>query len=152
MAQETKIAFVNINAILMSHPQTKEKFKMIEEYSKQLTERLESKQKEYEEKVKDYTENEKDRLPAINQDKAREIQALQQSIVQFQQTAQQDIQKKQAEEFKPIYDKIQSTIQQVAESMNYTYVISQDTTSNMPLIYGNPTHDLTEKVVAKLKN
>ena len=47
---------------------------------------------------------------------------MQQRIQGFQQTAQQDLQQKEAELFQPIMDKAQSAIEAVAKANGFTHV------------------------------
>ncbi|MGI9548012.1 MAG: OmpH family outer membrane protein [Flavobacteriaceae bacterium] len=58
-----------------------------------------------------------------NQKRALELQGFEKNIGEAQQAAQQELQKKQAELFKPISEKAQAAIEKVATAQGYDYVI-----------------------------
>ncbi len=72
---------------------------------------------------------------------------MEQNIQQYQQTAQQDIQKKQAALLKPLIDKARAAIQKIAKEQGFDYVI--DATEGGSLILANGK-DLMEEVKKEL--
>jgi outer membrane protein len=82
----------------------------------------------------------------VRADKEKEIQGLQQRIQEFQQTAGEQLQAKQNELFKPIYDKVTKAIQDVAKENKFTYIFDV----NSVLYYSEESIDITSMVKAKL--
>lgn len=78
--------------------------------------------------------------------KIEEIQGLQQRIQNYQQTAQQQLQTKNTEIMKPIYDKAQAAIAEVAKEKGLIYVFE----TNSLLYKSNESIDLFPLVKAKL--
>jgi outer membrane protein len=80
--------------------------------------------------------------------KEKQIQDLQNKMQNYDQYAQQEIQKLQSELFKPIYDKAMKAIKDVAEENNFTYIF--DVSSGVVLYHSNDSKDVTPLVKAKL--
>ena len=152
LSQGISIAYTNLDSIVLAIPETKSKLKVMETYSKQLSSQLETKQKELEQKFQDYQRNRDNWIPEIIQEKEKEMQQLEQALVEFQQTAQQRVQEKQTKEFDPLYKQAREMIKIVANELGYQYVISQDPRSGYPLVYADPQYDITQKVIEKLNN
>ncbi len=72
---------------------------------------------------------------------------MEQNIQQYQQTAAQDVQKKQADLLKPLIDKAKEAIQKIAKEQGFDYVI--DATQGGSLILANGK-DLMEEVKKEL--
>ena len=81
--------------------------------------------------------------------KQKEMQDLQQRMMQFEQTAMQDIQRKQGELLQPILKKAQDAISEVAKSGSYTVIFDE---SGGALAYYDEAlvKDLTAEVKTKL--
>lgn len=150
-AQDLKIGYTNSDSILLAMPETQAKLKTIESYGKQLQSQIQNMQTTLQAKVQDYQQNAPNWLPEVVANNEREIQQLQQNLMQFQQTAQQKLQQKQATEFAPLYEKIKVAIDAVAKEQGFTYIINQDPGSNFPLLYANPKHDVTPLIIEKVK-
>lgn len=58
-----------------------------------------------------------------NDKRAVELQGMEKTVGEFQQNAQQEIQKKQAELFAPISEKAKAAIEKVAAAQGFDYVI-----------------------------
>lgn len=78
--------------------------------------------------------------------KIEEIQGLQQRIQSYQGTAQQQLQTKNGELMKPVYDKAQSAIAEVAKEKGLIYVFE----TNSLLYKSNESIDLLPLVKTKL--
>ncbi|HVA98516.1 MAG TPA: OmpH family outer membrane protein, partial [Bacteroidia bacterium] len=72
---------------------------------------------------------------------------LNQRIQDFQTQAQQDIQKKNDELTKPVYDKAKKAIDEVAKEKGYKYVLD---TSTGVVLYSEPSDDILDLVKKKL--
>ncbi len=89
-----------------------------------------------------------DELPAIRERKTRELSDYQQKIQQFEQTADQDLQKMQYDLMSPILQKIRTAIEAVGKEGGYSLVQNKD--AQIILYYDSPVVDITNDVKAKL--
>ena len=84
---------------------------------------------------------------AVRQLKEKELTDLNTRIQEFQQVAQQDLQKKENELLAPIYEKVKATIDEVAKAGGYTVILPGNA-----LIYVDTAQvkDIASDVKAKL--
>ncbi|TKG95520.1 OmpH family outer membrane protein [Puteibacter caeruleilacunae] len=106
-------------------------------------------QKEYQAKLTEYL-NTRDSLSDVAQKaKEGELQSMQQRIESSMQVAQQQMQQKQAELFKPILDKAKETIEAVAKEQGLIYVF--DVQPGTPILYkSNDSVDILPLAKKKL--
>ena len=127
-----KFARVNSQEIFAVMPETAEMQKNLEAFGKDLNEQLEQIQVEFNNKVADFEKNQATMAPSVKQMKQQELQQLQARYGEFQQIAQQDFQRKQAELAEPIDKKLKASIAKIAKAGGYLGVFD---TSVPSLIY-----------------
>ena len=117
---QSKFGYLNSNELLsmMSIDEQEE----LQTYAKGLESQLTAMQAEYEKKVVEYQQNETSYSDIIKEDKIREIEGIQQRVVEFQKSAQQSLAEKEAELFTPIREKAMVAIDKVAKEGNYTFI------------------------------
>ena len=76
--------------------------------------------KELQDKAKQYDEEAPTQTQEANEKRVVEIQGMEQSIRQYQQQAQQDIAKKEADLLRPILEKAKAAIEKVSRAQGYT--------------------------------
>ena len=108
---------------------------------------MKTKTDDFQKKLADYQQNGATMTEVIRADKESELQALQSQIQKFEQNAQVSLQNKQIELFKPALDKIQKTINDVADANGYSHVFS-----SQALLYAKEGNEdeFTNLVLAKL--
>ncbi|MCQ2336670.1 MAG: OmpH family outer membrane protein [Paludibacteraceae bacterium] len=137
MAQENvKLGYINREELISSMPEYETALKQLEDMN--LTYKQEG-QKLQDELQKKFTEYQaaiaKDSLdPTIRQYKESELQRLNQSIEEFTQNAQTNLQKKQQELMTPILDKANKAIKQVGDENGYTYIMESGAGQILPYI------------------
>ena len=72
----------------------------------------------------DYEKNQATMAASIKQMKQQELEQLQQRYAEFQQIAQQDFQKKEAELLEPVQKKAQEAVNKIAKANGYTAVFN----------------------------
>lgn len=82
--------------------------------------------------------------------KVAEIQDMQQRIQNYQQTAQQQMQQKQADLFKPIFAKAEKAIEEVAKEKSLIYVFDVSEGGSNVLYKSNESLDVLPLVKTKL--
>ncbi|GAI87966.1 unnamed protein product, partial [marine sediment metagenome] len=83
-------------------------------------------------KYNDYLNEQENLTTLIKQTKEQEINDLDQRIRGFETTAQQELQRKEAELFQPIYEKASNAVQEVGKENKFTYIFDL---AARPLIY-----------------
>jgi outer membrane protein len=125
VAQETKIAHVDVNEIIGAMPEYVAMQNELDATQRQAQEFLRKMNDDLVTKYNDLTEKQDSLPPNILQYQVQEIEQLRERIETFQQTAYQDLQKKQQELFIPIEEKVFRAINQVGEENGFLYILHQ---------------------------
>ena len=142
-----KFGRVDLAAIVPNMPEYKEALTNLEAYGMDLQNQLEQIQVEFNTLLANYEKNAATMSDSIRQLKEQELSQLQQRFQDFQQVAQQDIQKKQSELLAPIFEKVKNTINEVAKAGGYSVILP-----GTALIYADETQvkDISKDVATKL--
>lgn len=147
-----KIGYTNVDYVISQMPESKQIESQLKDYSTQLKNQLDAKVADYRKKVDAYQA-----LPAttpdpVRADKEKELQTLQSSIQEFQQSAEQSVQQRQQTLLKPVYDKLQKTIDVVSEKNGYTYVFNSDAGFGTTpiLLHGPKDGDISDLVLKEM--
>ncbi|MDB3926516.1 OmpH family outer membrane protein [Flavobacteriales bacterium] len=146
-AQAQKFGYLNSNELLAMMPESIEMQEELQTYAKGLESQLSAMQAEYEKKVVEYQQNETSYTDVIKEDKIREIESIQQRVVEFQKNAQQSLSEKEAELFTPIRDKAMMAIDNVAKEGNYTFIFDSGSGS---FLYAAESENVLSLVKSKL--
>ena len=111
-----KFARVNLQEIVVAMPEFEEAQKNLEAFGKDLQEQMEQIQVEFNNKVADFEKNQATMAASIKQ--------LQQRYSEFQQIAQQDFQKKEAELLEPVQKKAEGAVNKIAKAGGYLAVFN----------------------------
>jgi outer membrane protein len=144
---QTKLGYINSAELLKMMPEAKKADSNIQAYTKTFQDQLQSMSKEYEKKVQDYQAGEKTMTDAIKEVKVKEIQDLQGRMEAFNQSAQEKVDKKREELLKPVLDKADKAIKDVAKEKAYDYVFDSSVGS---LLYAKDSDNILPLVKAKL--
>lgn len=145
-AQNPKIGHINSQDILTLMPEIKTADEDLQKYGQQLESQLKTMSAEYQSKIQAF-QNEPNMADAIKQTREKEIIDLQTRIQEFQETAQESIQKKKEELYSPILKKVENVIKEVAKDNNYTYILD---TSYGLVLYFTDSNDISDLVKKKL--
>ena len=119
---QNKLGYINSRELLEVMPEVKKADSSLQIYAKSFQDQLESMSKEYESKVKDFQANEKTMNEAVKEVKVKEVQQLQERMEALQQSAQEKTAKKREEMYKPILEKADKAIKDVAKENKYDYI------------------------------
>ncbi len=144
---QSKIGYVAVDAIVDQMPETKAAITTITAYNKQFIDQLTTMNNELQSKGQAYQAQRATMTDAIRTAKESELSDLQKRFQDYQNTAQQQVQAKQAELGKPIIEKVRAAVAQVAKEKGYAYVINASQTD---LVVSPPGDDLSTEVKAKL--
>jgi outer membrane protein len=149
-----KFGRVDLAAIVPNMPEYKEAVTNLEAYGLDLQNQLEQIQVEFNTRLADYEKNMSTMTDSIRQLKEQELGQLQQRFQDFQQIAQQDMQRKEAEVMNPIYDKANEAVKKVAAAGNYAAIFNTagDQPASAGLAYFDPAQltDITPEVKKEL--
>ncbi|WBA41551.1 OmpH family outer membrane protein [Hymenobacter canadensis] len=144
-----KIGYTSVEYVLSQMPESRQIESDLKAFSTQLENQLKSKYQEYQTKAEAYQKGGAAMAEAVRADKEKELTGLQQSIQEFQRSADQSLQQKQQTLLKPALDKLQKTIDVVAEENGYTYVLNSDGASPV-LLHGPKEGDISDLVLKKM--
>jgi outer membrane protein len=131
-SQKLKYGYVNAEKILSEMPEIELANKELEGYTKQINDYITVKNEEYKRKLADFQKSESSLSDLIKQDKQNELTKLGNDIIQFQQNAQAEINKKKQDLYKLAIDKLKIAIAGVAKDNAYRFIIDN---SNGQLLY-----------------
>ena len=142
-----KLGHINVQELISLMPERDIAFNELQKYAKELESQLISMESEFNAMVEEYTTNESSYDDLKKNDKLVEIENLKQRILTFQQSAQNELQKKELELLRPIEEKAQNAINTVAEKGKYSYILDS---SLGVLLYYKDSDDVLEKVKKEL--
>ena len=150
VSQDLKIGYTNVEYILTFLPETKKVQSEVSAYGTQLQNQLQSKITDFQSKADVFQKSAATMTDLIRADKQEELQNLQASIQKFQTEAQTSIAQREADLFKPLFEKISNAINVVSERENFTHVFSAGVPGVDVLLYAKPTDDISNLVLAEL--
>ncbi|MDX1362744.1 OmpH family outer membrane protein [Arenibacter latericius] len=120
---QAKIAHIDVQELLSSMPEMKAADAELKKLSETYRADIESSMTELRNKYTQYQNESASKSEEENQKRALELQGFEKNIGEAQQTAQQELQKKQAELLGPITEKAKKAIEAVAAAEGVDYVI-----------------------------
>lgn len=129
-----KFGRVDLAAVLTNMSEYKEAQANLEAYGKDLQDQLEQIMVEYNKLYADYEKSAATLNDSVRQLKEREIMEIQQRYTDFQQIAQQDMQRKEMEVMNPIIEKANEAVKSVSMAGGFLVVFS--TTGDQPASAG----------------
>ncbi|WP_395063012.1 OmpH family outer membrane protein [Flavobacterium sp.] len=121
---QTKIAHVDTNDIMTKIPAALDAQNQLKKLSDTYTAEYKTMVDEYQAKIKKYDTEAATVTDAVNQTRQSEMQDMGRRIGEYQETAQKDLQKKEADLFKPITEKVKASIQKVGKAKGFQYVLN----------------------------
>jgi outer membrane protein len=152
-AQSQKIGYVNSAKIFQELPAAQEAQRKIDALGKPIQDSLEAMQRELQTRYDEYQKKE-----ALMTETAKK--AEQQKLVEFQRKAEEyrvaklgnegELARETEKLLTPLRDRIKNAIAAVAKEEKYSFVFDKTETIQI-LLYGDPAHDVTFKVIDRLK-
>ncbi|NJB70869.1 outer membrane protein [Saonia flava] len=129
---QSKVAHIDVSQLLSEMPEMIAAQAEIKKLGETYRADIEGSMTELKNKYTQYSNEATTMSEEENQKRAAELQDADKNIANAQQTAQQELQKKQAELFAPISKKAQEAIEKVAAAQGFDYVL--DATQGTGLI------------------
>ena len=152
-AQDFKIGYTNIDAIVFNMPEMDGINSELDTYQQQLGTQIQTKQAEIQTKYQALVQMSQDpnAVQAVLQEKDNELQKLQRDLQAFQTQAEQAYNNKQSTLMNPIYTKVQAAIEEVRKEGGFSLILNAQVTGAGPVIIaGEDDLNITEKVFEKL--
>lgn len=128
-AQTLKLGHINSQELLSLMPEMKKAEADLKVYAKSFEDQLETMSKDYQKKMADYQAQEKTMTDAVKEVKQGEITSLGARIESTQKSAEEKVVAKKQEIFKPLLDKAEKAIKDVAKEKGLDYVFDLSTGS-----------------------
>ncbi|MBP6756800.1 MAG: OmpH family outer membrane protein [Bacteroidia bacterium] len=148
VAQAQKVAHISVDSLISIMPESKTAEGLVVKHQKELETQVGSMQTELQSKYEKYMAEGSTYSEIIKASKEKELQDLKNRVDEFTAQARQDLQNKQQELSRPIYEKARKAIELVAKENGYKYVLD---TSTGVVIYSEPTEDILQLVKKKLE-
>lgn len=140
-----KIAHINTTELFNRMPESKALKEELMSIESELNTHLNDLMQELEALLSDIKANETKWSAVILKANQQRALQLQNSINNFQLSAQQELQKKELELYTPIFDKMKNAIDEVAKKNGYEYVIDSASGNLLVMPEGKNIIDLVEK-------
>ncbi len=127
LAQTPKLGHIDRQKLMLMLPERKDAETKMQAFAKTLDERLKAMGSEYEAKVADAQARAESMTQTEKEMAVREIGELEQRIQAAQEKAQQDLAKQEEELLKPMVDRTNAAIADVAAANNFAYVFDVST-------------------------
>jgi len=144
---QTKLGYINFQALVIQMPEYKTIKTQIDAYSKQFIDQLTVMQSELQSKGQVFEKTQATMTDAVRSAKQTELQDLQKRIQDYNTNAQQQVDAKTNELSKPMIDKARAAITEVAKEKGCAYVLDSGQTT---LIVSPEGDDLIAAVKIKL--
>tara|TARA_B000000475_G_C15850948_1_gene388042 strand:- start:64 stop:567 length:504 start_codon:yes stop_codon:yes gene_type:complete len=144
---QSKVAHIDTQKLISEMPEVIAKQKELAQLEKTYTTEIENTYKEFQTKAQSYSADAENQTEITNQARQKELESMQQNIQSFRQTATEDLQKKQVEMMKPLYEKAKAAIEKVASSQGFDYVLDSSAGGSVIMAQGK---DLMNEVKNEL--
>lgn len=150
---QQKIGFVNSNKIFKELPEAREAQQKLEALAKPIQDEIEKREKAIQDKLEEYKKKEALMNDAAKRAAQQEIYDMDQKLREYKLEklgSDGELARQQEKILTPIKEKILKAIERIAKELKYSFVFDQ--TETIPvLLYGEPSADLTFKVIDRLK-
>ncbi len=147
-AQTPKFGHIDLQAIIQIMPERATAEKQFTAYQKELEDALGIMQKEFQTIYLEYAQKKDSMTETVRKMKEEDLNAKNERIQTYQQSAQQQLQTKQADLLKPVFDKADKAIKEVGAEKGLIYVF--DMSSRTILYNSKESIDLLPSVKTKL--
>ena len=133
---QSKIAHIASQELVESMPAFKDAMTQLEKLQKTYDTEIKDMYTEAQKTMQRYESEAATKTEEENQKRAMELQSTQRRIQEHGQNAQQDLQKKELDLLKPVYEKARTSIQKVARAKGYEYVLDSSNGSGVIMADG----------------
>lgn len=147
-AQTPKFGHIDLQALIQIMPERATAEKQFTAYQKELEDALGIMQKEFQTIYLEYAQKKDSMTETVRKMKEDDLNAKNERIQTYQQSAQQQLQTKQADLLKPVFDKADKAVKEVGAEKGLIYVF--DMSSRVILYNSKESVDILPFVKTKL--
>ena len=147
-AQSFKAGFVNSETIIKELPDAQKASADIEEMGLKIRDTLQMMQKEFETRIADYQKQEALMSAEAKKKEEESLNALRMRSLQYQETKTAEVQQMRESFLRPIREKVQKAIADVAKEEKLTMVLDK---AVGVVLYSEDSADITFKVLDRMK-
>ena len=136
VAQESKIAHVNIQELFGLMPELTSIETQMNTKQEQVKKNAAALESEYNNKMEEFKKSEDEVTEALLMDRQKQIQQIEERYQAFMQNSQKEVQDLQQKLIAPVQDKLQKAIKAVGEEKGYIYILDL---SSGTVAYHSPT-------------
>jgi outer membrane protein len=123
MNAQAKVAHVNFAEIITKMPAMLDAQKQLEKLKTTYDAELKKMVTEYQDLLKKYAAEAKTVTDAVNETRGKEVQDMEQRIVAYRDNAQKELQQKESDINKPLYEKVRTSIQKIGKAKGMQYIL-----------------------------
>lgn len=123
---QAKTAHVEVSEIIAKMPAMIEAQKQLTTLSGTYDAEYKTMVEEYQTKLKKYEGDAATVTEAVNETRSKEVQDMQKRITDYRDNAQKELQTKEADIMKPIYEKVKASIAKVGKAKGFQYVLNAE--------------------------
>ena len=142
---QSKFAYTNVEFVLAQMPESQNVQQQLQSYEQTLSTNLQTQYQTFEQSVAQYQQSASMMTDSARATREAELQQMQAELQNAQVNAEQQLAQRQSQLLAPLYEKIQTAINQVAEEEGYTHVFRAQA-----LLYAPETEEISLKVLEKL--
>ena len=135
-AQNSKIAHIATQELLESLPKYQNAKADVDKLTASYDAEIKSLSAELQRTMEQYGREAETKTDEENLKRQNEVESMRQNIVNYRRNAFSDLQKKEEDLYKPIYEEVRETIQKVARGKGYQYVLDSTTGTGLLLADG----------------
>ena len=145
-----KVGYANVAYIMSQMPELQQMETELKATQAKLQSQFEVKSQEFQKQFTDYTANLKTMPDTTRENVERRLQAAKADLDRFEQDAQVTIENTQKLRMAPLYLKVGSTIQQVAEENGFSIILNKQIGGIDFLVFVDDKMDISNMVLNKL--
>jgi outer membrane protein len=146
-----KIAFVHSQAILEQTPGYAVAESTLAKTGQSIRDTLQKMQQQWDSAMKAFDVSQNALSSTARQAKQRDLQSMQQRLVQRQNDMQARYQQREQELLQPIQSRVISVVQGIRAEANYALIFDMDGQNSSAFLAVDPSLDVTAKVIDRLK-
>ena len=123
MNAQAKVAHVNVAEIMTKMPAMLDAQKQLEKLSTTYDAEYKKMVTEYQDLLKKYDAEAKTVTDAVHATRGKDVQDIQQRIVAYRDNAQKELQQKESDITKPLYEKVRTSIQKIGKAKGMQYIL-----------------------------
>ena len=147
-AQSPKIGHINMQELIAAMPESDSAQAKLQKMAKEMDSNYQQMQVEFNKKYEEYNKTSKELNDLVKSTKEAELQDLSKRMQEFQTSAQQKLQEQNQKFLKPILEKANKAIADVARENKFTYVL--DTAQGLVVFSGADAIDVLPLAKKKL--